>query len=118
MENQIIELIKGKGRVDLLRFLIENSDKEFTISELSRVTGVPFGTTWYAIRDWEKNEIVESKKVGKAKVVKIGKLAPTIAMLIGLSSGDITMEITFETEENEENGEDKEKRENPNNDYL
>lgn len=66
-----MELIKGSGRFILLQTLLKYPHREFTIRELSLLTKVPYGTTWYALDDWWRARLVEFGRVGKARTVKL-----------------------------------------------
>ena len=66
-----MDLIKGSGRLILLQTLLKYPNREFTIRELSLLTKVPYGTTWYALNDWWQARLVEFGRVGKARTVKL-----------------------------------------------
>jgi predicted nucleotidyltransferase len=66
-----LEVLARRGRVQLIRTLKSFPDRDFTINELSRASGVPTMTTWRAVDDLRRLTIVKVRKVGNAKAVRI-----------------------------------------------
>jgi len=83
-----IELIRGSGRPELLRMLLKYPGREFTIRELAINAKVPYGTTWYAIKDWTVARIVEIGLVGRARTVRLKNIdyAKRLAKLLEFPS--------------------------------
>ena len=64
-------LVMGRGRPRLLKTLVDFPRREFSINELARVSQVPFATAWRAARDWEKNGLVSTRLLGRARLVRL-----------------------------------------------
>ncbi len=82
---QILRTVMASGRRGLLETLVEFPAREFTISELARVSKVPFANAWRAVREWEQSGLVESRLVGRARVVKLAN-KNYAAKLLGAAS--------------------------------
>jgi len=66
LSREVLQILARKGRIELIRTLRAYTDKDFTINELARVSGVPTMTTWRAIKDLKKAGLVKTRKVGNA----------------------------------------------------
>jgi predicted nucleotidyltransferase len=71
IDHDLLEVLARRGRVQLIRTLKSFPDRDFTINELSRASGVPTMTTWRAVDDLRRLTIVKVRKVGNAKAVRI-----------------------------------------------
>lgn len=85
IDQELLAVLARRGRIELIRTLKSFHDRDFTINELSRVSGIPTMTTWRAVNEFKALGIVKVRKVGNARAVKItrdqGKLR--ILRLIG-----------------------------------
>ena len=79
-----MELIRGAGRLELLKILLRYPNRKFTIRELALNAKVPYGTAWYAIKDLWEARIIELGLVGRARTVKL-KNVNYVKRLIKLS---------------------------------
>lgn len=63
---QQIDLILGsKTKIKLLRYLYENKDWQFNLSDIAKRIEVDKGTISRVIKDLEKNKIIIVKRSGK-----------------------------------------------------
>lgn len=73
MDNVIQESIKRRRIVELL---IKYPDREFTVNELSKISKIPYATTWRFVQKLDKAGIVFSKTIGHSTVCQLNKLTP------------------------------------------
>jgi predicted nucleotidyltransferase len=71
INQELLAVLARRGRVELIRTLKSFPERDFTVNELSRVSGVPTMTTWRAVDDLRRLGIVKVRKVGNAKAVRI-----------------------------------------------
>ncbi len=71
INQELLAVLARRGRIELIRTLKSFPDKDFTINELSRVSGIPTMTTWRAVSEFKSTGIVKVRNVGNAKAVKI-----------------------------------------------
>jgi len=71
INQEMLAVLARRGRIELIRTLKSFHDRDFTINELSRVSGIPTMTTWRAVNEFKAMGIVKVRKVGNAKAVKI-----------------------------------------------
>ncbi|MFH0973353.1 MAG: nucleotidyltransferase domain-containing protein [Candidatus Micrarchaeota archaeon] len=64
-------LVAKRGRQELLKTLLEFPNREFTINELAKTAGVPFASAWRAVREWEQAGFIETRLVGRARLVRL-----------------------------------------------
>lgn len=81
MDRALLEILARRGRVELIRTLKSFPDRDFTINELSRVSGVPTMTTWRAVGEFKSLSIVKVRKVGNARAVRITRDGDTLRLL-------------------------------------
>jgi predicted nucleotidyltransferase len=63
---ELIAVLAKKGRIELIRTLKAFPERDFTINELAKVSGVPTMTTWRAVKELKKSGFVRTRKVGNA----------------------------------------------------
>lgn len=63
---ELISILARKGRIDVIRTLKAFPDRAFTINELAKVANVPTMTTWRAVKDLKKVEVVRTRRFGNA----------------------------------------------------
>ncbi len=68
---QVLRTVMASGRRELLEILVGFPNREFTVNGLAREAGVPFANAWRAVREWEQSGLVESRLVGRARVVRL-----------------------------------------------
>jgi len=68
---ELIGILAKKGRIELIRTLKAYPDRDFTINELAKVSGVPTMTTWRAVKELKKSGFLKTRKVGNAVSVAI-----------------------------------------------
>lgn len=68
---EAIQLIKYSGSRQMLERLLKFPERQFTINELARESGVPFASAWRLVRRWEPAGIIETGKVGRSVTVKL-----------------------------------------------
>ena len=70
---QLEDVLGSKGKIGLLRFLSQNLDWQFNLSEISRKTGIDKGNLSRLIKEFERNEIIEVKRSGKLLLFKLNE---------------------------------------------
>ena len=68
---ELIGILAKKGRIDMIRTLKAFPDRDFTINEIARASGIPAMTAWRAVKDLKKAGFVKTRKVGNATSVSI-----------------------------------------------
>lgn len=71
LTRELIETLAKSGRIEILRTLRAYHDRQFTINELARASGVPVMTTWRAVKELKKAGLLQTRKVGKAVAVNM-----------------------------------------------
>ena len=66
-----LKVLARSGRIELVRTLRAYPDRDFTINELARVSGVPVMTTWRAVKELKRVGLARTRKVGNATSVAI-----------------------------------------------
>jgi predicted nucleotidyltransferase len=65
-------LLSRKGSGKLLSVLIKYPKRKFSINELSKEAGLPFGSTWNILQEWERFRLVNMEKIGNTNAVSLG----------------------------------------------
>ncbi len=82
--------------VDVLRVLIENSDKRLNMRQLSQETGMDYKSVYGIVKRLEREELVELERFGKAFECKlIKKVHPLIFEAEYLRRGDLLRSKEF-----------------------
>lgn len=68
---ELIGALAKRGRIEIIRTLKAFPEREFTINELAKTSGVATMTAWRATKELKKTGIVVTKKVGNAVSVTI-----------------------------------------------
>jgi predicted nucleotidyltransferase len=71
LSRELINALAKTGRIELIRTLKAFPEKDFTVNELSRASGVPTMTTWRAVKDLKAARIVRTRRVGNAICISI-----------------------------------------------
>jgi predicted nucleotidyltransferase len=86
MNNIIQEWITNKK---ILEVLFKYPNRDFTMNELSKVSGVPYATTWRFVQKANKAGVLLCKKVGHSSSCKLNQKSPftsQIKMLLDIKS--------------------------------
>ncbi len=70
---EAIHLLKYRGSRPMLETLFKFPNRQFTINELARESGVPFASAWRLVQKWEPAGIIETGRVGRSVTVKLHK---------------------------------------------
>jgi predicted nucleotidyltransferase len=81
MDRALLEILARRGRVELIRTLKSFPDRDFTINELARVSGVATMTTWRAVGEFKSLAIVRVRRVGNARAVRITRDGEKLRLL-------------------------------------
>ncbi|MDD5317659.1 MAG: hypothetical protein PHF51_02895 [Candidatus ainarchaeum sp.] len=67
----VVSLVSLKGARAVHASLERFPGRQFTISELARVSGIPFSSAWNIVKAWERAGIVDTGRVGRAVTVRL-----------------------------------------------
>lgn len=67
---EAFELLTYRGAREAYETLRNYRNRQFSISELSRMAHLPFGTTWRLVQKFERAQIVDTTLIGKTRAVK------------------------------------------------
>ncbi|UCE44910.1 MAG: nucleotidyltransferase domain-containing protein [Methanobacteriota archaeon] len=81
LDQGILRMLARSGRVDIIRTLKSFPDRDFSINELAKTSGVPTMTTWRAVNELKAAKIVRVKKVGNVRSVRISSDTGVLRML-------------------------------------
>lgn len=81
LDHDVLVILARSRRIDVVRTLKSFPDRDFSINELARVSGVPVMTTWRAVNELNRAKIVKVRKVGNVRSVRITADAPVLRML-------------------------------------
>ena len=70
---QLEEVLGSKGKIGLLRFLSQNRDWQFNLSEISRKTNIDKGNLSRLIKELEGKGILEIKRSGKLLLFRLNE---------------------------------------------
>jgi len=89
MEDETLTtLLMKQKRLEVLNTLLENSDKDFTISELSEKSGVGYKTTHGLVEKLKNFGTITVEERGGSKIVSLNENSPYIDALENLGSID------------------------------
>lgn len=63
---ELIGVLAKKGRIDVIRTLRAFPDRQFTINELARISGVPTMTAWRSVRDLKTAGLIKTRRFGNS----------------------------------------------------
>jgi predicted nucleotidyltransferase len=81
MDQGLLVILARRGRIDIVRTLKSFPDRDFSINELARVSGVPTMTTWRAVNELKGAKVIKVRKVGNVRSVRIASDASKLKML-------------------------------------
>ena len=64
-------ILSGKNKVKLLRFLVKHPDWQFNLTDISKKINVDKGTISRVVRDLEKDKLLEVRRRGKLLLFKL-----------------------------------------------
>ena len=65
-------LLSRKGSGKLLSVLLKSPKRKFSMNELSKEAGLPFGSAWNILRDWERFRVIDMERIGNMNAVSLG----------------------------------------------
>ncbi|MDQ1372604.1 MAG: Winged helix-turn-helix transcriptional regulator [Candidatus Thermoplasmatota archaeon] len=71
LSRELISTLAKSGRIEILRTLKAYHDRQFTINELARTSGVPVMTTWRAVRELKAAGLLKTRRIGNSTAVWI-----------------------------------------------
>ena len=71
LTRELISILAKSGRIEVLRTLKAYHDRQFTINELARTSGVPVMTAWRAVKELKAAGLVHTRKIGNSTAVSI-----------------------------------------------
>lgn len=88
LSRELISTLAKSGRIEILRALKAYHDRQFTINELARTSGVPVMTAWRAIKDLKAAGLVKTRKIGNSTAVWITDDPAKLRTLRGVPDTD------------------------------
>jgi len=82
-----LEILTYAGARKLYETLRSSPQRQFSINELSRVSGLPFTTTWKLVQKFEKADVVDVALIGRSRAVryKAGPFSKLLGDIVRLS---------------------------------
>lgn len=71
LSRELISTLAKSGRIEVLRTLKAYHDRQFTVNELARTSGVPTMTTWRAVKELKTAGLVKTRRIGNSTAVWI-----------------------------------------------
>lgn len=71
LSRELISTLAKSGRIEILRTLKAYHDRQFTINELARTSGVAVMTTWRAVRELKAAGLLKTRRIGNSTAVWI-----------------------------------------------
>ncbi|MDH3365707.1 MAG: nucleotidyltransferase domain-containing protein [Thermoplasmata archaeon] len=81
MDQSLLVILARRGRIDIVRTLKSFPDRDFSINELSRASGVPTMTAWRAVNELKGAKIIKVRRVGNVRSVRITSDASKLKVL-------------------------------------
>jgi predicted nucleotidyltransferase len=81
MDQGLLVILARRGRIDIIRTLKSFPDRDFSINELARASGVPTMTTWRAVNELKDAKVIKVRKVGNVRSVRITSDSSKLKML-------------------------------------
>lgn len=78
-------ILGSKAKIRILREICKNPNREFTVDDISRTAGIPYGTAHPAVHELIRSRILHSKRVGHSTVFSFNSehvLAPKVLELL------------------------------------
>ena len=71
ISRELLQILAGKGRVEIIRTLRAFPDTDFSVNEIARASGIPPMTAWRGVNELRSAGLVKTKKVGNATSVRL-----------------------------------------------
>jgi predicted nucleotidyltransferase len=81
MDQELLVILARRGRIDIVRTLKSFPDRDFSINELARASGVPTMTTWRAVNELKGAKVIKVRKIGNVRSVRITSDGSKLKML-------------------------------------
>jgi len=81
MDQGLLVILARRGRIDIIRTLKSFPDRDFSINELARASGVPTMTTWRAVNELKGAKVINVRRVGNVRSVRITSDGSKLKML-------------------------------------
>jgi predicted nucleotidyltransferase len=81
MDQGLLVILARRGRIDIVRTLKSFPDRDFSINELARVSGVPTMTTWRAVNELKGAKVIKVRKIGNVRSVRMTSDGSKLKML-------------------------------------
>lgn len=65
------DILGSKAKIKILREICKNPNREFTVDDISRTVGIPYGTAHPAVHGLIQTKILNSKKSGHSTLVSL-----------------------------------------------
>jgi len=79
------QIIGTKAKVRILRAMVRNPERAFSMEDIAREVGMSYGTVHPAVRDLARSRILLSQKVGRSRSYRVNKahlLLPQLSALL------------------------------------
>jgi predicted nucleotidyltransferase/predicted transcriptional regulator len=84
--NSMLERILGsRSKIRILRSIFKNLERDYSMEDIVKTTGMSYGTVHPAIQDLVESRIIVTRKIGRSNVYKINQmhvLFPQIKALV------------------------------------
>jgi hypothetical protein len=89
IEPSLLPVLRSRGQAEILCAVLTNPNREWTLSELAKVSGQSLPTVQREIERAEAAALVESRRLGRQRLVKAGPspIAIMLANLLFMSYG-------------------------------
>ena len=81
ISGELLRILAGKGRVEIIRTLRAFPEKDFSINEIARASAIPPMTAWRGVNELRKAGLVKTRRVGNATCVKLTEDRESIRIL-------------------------------------
>ena len=83
VEASLLPILRSRGQAEILCAILTNPNREWTLGQLAKVSGQSLPTVQREIERAEAAALVESRRLGRQRLVKAGP-SPTAIMLANL----------------------------------
>ena len=88
LSRELISTLAKSGRIEILRTLKAYHDRQFTINELARTSGVPVMTAWRAVAELKVAGLLKTRRIGNSTAVWITDDPAKLRTLKGVPDTD------------------------------
>lgn len=88
LSRELISVLAKSGRIEILRTVKAYHDRQFTINELARTSGVPVMTTWRAVKELKRAGLIQTRRIGNSVAVSITDDPVKLRVLRGVPDTD------------------------------